>query len=183
MKIRLVRPSWNQDQPTNETKELSNLLDGVWRESANLFYLESKLCKSKGKSGPLGLQPFLNETINQRFIDNSWEGMDGRFSKNRTWIRVTFRHQMSLGSDFFDAIRLAKSENFEQCVLLAADDDFLRVITPRDWRSLCSFSKMSAQLAQLEGFFDTPLMIGELKPNSNLSTDLHTLIYGERLRS
>lgn len=183
MKIRLVRPLWNQSEPTNETIELANLLDGVWRESANLFYLESKLSRTKGKSGPLGIQPFLNETINQRLADNSWEGIDGRFSKKRTWIRITFRHQMSLGSDFFDAIRLAKSENFEQCILLAADDEFLRVITPRDWRSLCSFSKMSAQMAQLEGFFDTPLMIGELKPNSKLSPDLHKFIYGERLRS
>ena len=182
MKIRLVRPTWYTENPTMETMELANLLNGVWRESANLFFLESEINKKKEKPGPLGIQPFINEVLNQRLLDNGWDGIDGRFSKSRTWIRITFRHQMSLGSDFLEAIRLAKAEEFEQCIILAAEEEFLRVITPRDWRSICSFPKLTAQLAQLEGYFDTPLMIGELTPNTRLSPELHGFVYGQRLR-
>lgn len=182
MRLRLVRPNWYQGEPTTEVSELVESLDGVWRESANLFALETKLSANQGRSGPLGMQPFINEVINQRLEEKGWAGVDGRFSKNRTWIRVTFRHQMSLGSDFLDAIRLARAENYEQCIIVAADDEFLKIITPRDWRSICSFSKLSAQLAQLEGHFDTPLLIGELTPISSLSPDSQQLVYGRRLR-
>ena len=183
MKIRIVRPTWYEDYPTMEANDLPSLLDGVWREAANLFSIESEVAKRRGKAAPLGIQPFINEVVNERFHDKNWEGEDGRYSKGRTWVRLTFRHQMSLGSDFLDALRLSKSENFEQCIIVAAEDEFLRIITPRDWRSLCSFSKLSAQMAQLVGIFNVPLLIGELKPASKLSPDLHRLIYGSRLIS
>ncbi len=182
MKVRLVRPSWHKSEPTSETIEGINLLDGVWREATNLFIIQGELRRGLGKSEPLGIQPFLNDAILQRFMDAGWTGSEGRFFKEKTWLRITFRHQMSLGSDFYDAIRLPKAEDIEQCVILAADEDFLRVITPRDWRSLCSFSKLSAHLAQMEGSFDPPLFIGELKPSSALSQKAHGLVYGSRLR-
>lgn len=183
MNIRLVRPSWYDGEPTLEVQELARLLEGVWRESANAFVLSGNVAKNHGRVGPLGVQPFINAVIEQRMKENSWETLDGRYVKGRTWVRITFRHQMSLGSDFLDAIRLAKAENFNQCVILAASDDFLRVITPRDWRSLCSFSKLSAQMAQLDGLFDVPLLIGELNPISQLSPELSKVIYGPRLNS
>jgi len=182
MNLRLVRPDWYQGEPTREVSELVECLDGVWRESANLFALDTKLSLNQGRPGPLGMQPFINEVINQRLEEKGWTGVDGRFSKSRTWIRITFRHQMSLGSDFLDAFRLARAENYEQCIIVAADDEFLRVITPRDWRSICSFSKISAQMAQLEGYFDTPLLIGELTPISALNSEVEKLVYGRRLR-
>ena len=182
MKVRLVRPSWYKSEPTAETNEGVNLLDGIWREATNLFIIQGEVRKGLGKSEPLGIQPFLNDVISQRFLDSGWTGDEGRFTKGQTWLRITFRHQMSLGSDFYDAIRLPKAEDIKQCVILAADDDFLKVITPRDWRSLCSFSKLSAQLAQMDGSFSPPLLIGELKPFSALSQKAHGLIYGSRLR-
>ena len=88
---------------------------------------------------------------------------------------------MSLGSDVYDAIRLPKAEDIKQSIILAADDDFLKVITPSDWRSLCSFSKLSAQMSQMDGSFSPPLLIGELKPLSELSPKAHGVIYGSRL--
>jgi hypothetical protein len=182
MKVRLVRPSWYESEPTAEANEGINVLDGVWREATNLFILQGEVRKGLGKSEPLGIQPFLNDVISERFLDSGWTGDEGRFTKGQTWLRITFRHQMSLGSDFYDAIRLPKTENVKQCVILAADDDFLKVITPRDWRSLCSFSKLSAQLAQMDGSFSPPLLIGELKPLSALSQKAHVHIYGTRLR-
>ncbi|CAN2188736.1 hypothetical protein MCEMRE130_00470 [Candidatus Nanopelagicaceae bacterium] len=182
MKVRFVRPRWYTSEPTLETNEGVNLLDGVWREAANLFIIQSEIRKARGKTEPLGIQPFLNDVITQRFLDAGWLGEEGRFTKGQTWFRITFRHQMSLGSDFYDAIRLPKAEGIQQCVILAADDDFLKVITPRDWRSLCSFSKVSAQMSQMDGSFTPPLLIGELKPNTELSPTAHGVIYGSRLR-
>lgn len=182
MKVRLVRPRWYTSELTVETNEGLSLLDGVWREATNLFMIHRELRKGMGKPEPLGIQAFLNDVIAQKFLDAGWAGDQGRFIKGRTWFRITFRHQMSLGSDFYDAIRLPKAEDIEQCVILAADDNFLKVITPRDWRSLCSFSKLSAQMSQMEGSFSPPLFIGELKPLSELSPKVHGVIYGSRLR-
>ena len=183
MKVKLVKPNWYTGNPTAETTEALELLVGTWREAANHFALNHELKANLGKSAPLGIQPFLNAVIEERFLDSGWSGEDGRFKKKRTWFRITFRHQMSLGSDFLDAIRLPKSENIEQCVILAASDDFLRVITPRDWRSLCSFSKIAGQMAQLEGHITPPLIIGELSPVSQLSQSASSLIYGPRIRN
>lgn len=182
MKVRLVRPSWYENEPTADTVEATKLLDGVWREATNLFLIQRELRRELGKSEPLGVQAFLNDVISQRFFGAGWTGDEGRFSKGQTWVRITFRHQMSLGSDLYDAIRLPRAEDVKQCVILAADDDFLKVITPRDWRSLCSFSKLSAQIAQMDGSFSPPLIIGELKPLSNLTPKAHGIIYGSRLR-
>lgn len=181
MRLRLVKPNWYHGNPTPEVTELIQSLEGVWRESANIFSLETKLSLKQSRRCPLGMQSIINQVMSQKLEKEGWAGVDGRFSKNRTWVRVTFRHQMSLGSDFLDAIRLAKAEDYEQCIVVAADDEFLRVITPRDWRSLCSFPKLSAQLAQLEGYFEAPLLIGELTPVSPLNREIQQLVYGQRL--
>ena len=45
MKVRLVRPSWYMSEPTAETNEGVNLLDGVWREATNLFIIQGEVRK------------------------------------------------------------------------------------------------------------------------------------------
>jgi hypothetical protein len=67
---------------------------------------------------------------------------------------------MGLGSDLLDAVRLSSLEHVEQCVILAAPMDFLKVISPRDAGSLSSFEKIVFQTAQLEGAVSPPLLIG-----------------------
>lgn len=181
MEVKFIRPDWYSANLTDESIEASNLLVGTWRESANLFSINKELREKLGKPAPLGIQPYLNQVIQERFTSNDWFGEDGRFIKNGTWVRITFRHQMSLGSDFLDALRLPRIEKVHQCVIMGASDEFLEVITPRDWRSLCSFPKLVSQMQQLKYAFDPPLLIGELKPISKLDAKLHKTIYGERL--
>ncbi len=182
MKTSLLRlPSYSEEL-TQEAQEAIQLLNGVWREATNLFLAETESALKRNKKPPSGIQKYLNEVIDERFIQNEWDGEDSRFIKRDTWIRVTFRHQMSLGSDFLDALRLIRTEKINQCILLAADEDFLRLITPRDWRSICSFQKASALAVQLEKPFPAPIIIGELKPDSKISQRAHELVYGVRLR-
>ena len=71
MKVRLVRPSWYKSEPTAETNEGINLLDGVWREATNLFIIQGEVRKGLGKSEPLGIQPFLNDVISQKIAASS----------------------------------------------------------------------------------------------------------------
>jgi len=182
MKTTLVRLPSYADELTKEAEEAIQLLNGVWREATNLFLADTDSSIKRKKKPPLGIQKYLNEIIDERFIQNDWDGEDSRFIKKETWIRVTFRHQMSLGSDFLDALRLIKTEKINQCILLAADEDFLKLITPRDWRSICSFQKVSALAAQLEKPFPSPIIIGELKPESKISQRAHELVYGLRLQ-
>jgi hypothetical protein len=166
---------------TKESIEGLGLLDGVWRESANLFSVRAQSRRQSNKPDPLGIQPFINEAIDRRFLEAGWDGKDSRFVKNKTWIRISFRHQMSLGSDFLDAIRLPIAEGIEQCIILGASSDFLRIISPKDWRVLCSSERMFAQAMQLEKSFNSPIIVGELSPKSELSADAKNLVYGPRI--
>jgi hypothetical protein len=112
------------------------------------------------------MQSELNRVISERFAAGGWMGDDGRFAKERTWIRVTFRHQMSLGSDLIDAMKLCTKEQYELAVILAADAKTLRLISPNDAPALVSFEKLRIAVADLEGVTDIPLLIGCLTPQS-----------------
>ena len=106
MKTRLVSCPWIKPQLTQETIEAINLIkDDVWKEASVLFAAERDTKLKTGKSAPKGMQRYLNEVLVKRFTDNGWMGEAGYFFKDKTWVRVTFRHQMSLGSDILDAIK------------------------------------------------------------------------------
>jgi hypothetical protein len=114
----------------------------------------------------------LNRTIGERFEAAGWDSLDGRYLKNSTWVRVTFRHQMSLGSDILDAVRLHVKESLSQVAILAGESGFLRLVTPNDAAALISFEKLRVAVAELNGVVTIPLIIGALSPKSDLPPEI-----------
>jgi hypothetical protein len=64
-------------------------------------------------------------------------------------VRVTFRHQMSLGSDIIDAIRAHHRAGMELVAIMAASRAFLNVISPNDAAVLTSYEKLKAEVDSL----------------------------------
>lgn len=169
MKVRLIAPPWTNPTITPEAAEAFHLLaDNVWRDSCIDFYATRSAKIASGSRAPKGMQRTINSIVEQRFFSHGWAGDAGYFFKNTTWVRVTFRHQMSLGSDFIDAIKVCKKEGMELAIILAASRSTLNIISPNDAAALVSFEKLQSELFSLEGAIDIPLMIGELIPSSPL---------------
>ena len=181
MRVTIQKATWYKNDLTPESVEATNLLNGVWRESCNHFAASTNLRTANGNKGPMGIQRFINETIDERFLEAGWEGANARFRKGTTWVSISFRHQMSLGSDLYNALWLWKRGGVTQILLLAATLDFLRVITPKDALSLTSFESYAAALSHMTGAFDPPLVIGALEPNSKLDKKVGELVFGTRL--
>jgi hypothetical protein len=182
MKVELKRPPWYTAEPTAEAEEALSLLFGVWNEATTRFAAIRAVQTSKGKISTFGIQKNINEIIDERFPKNGWEGGNSRYRKGDTWVRLTFRHQMSLGTEFFDVIKMTGKEGIKQSLLLAASGEFLKVISPRDAGSLTSFEKLSREMVYLAGTTEIPLILGKLSPVSALSTSTHELVYGPRLK-
>jgi hypothetical protein len=140
------------------------LSDNVWADSSVRFYAERDAKIHAGKRAPKGMQGTLNEVISDKFSSHGWEGDSGYYVKGRTWVRVTFRHQMSLGSDIIDAIKVCKKERMELAVILAANRNTLSIISPNDAGALTSFEKLQSEIWSLNGVIEIPLLIGELSP-------------------
>ncbi|MCC6108100.1 MAG: hypothetical protein LIV26_10140 [Atopobium sp.] len=169
MKVRLVAPPWGAPQITPEAEEAFALMaDNVWRDACVRFYAERDAKLRAGKHAPKGMQGTLNKVLEERFLRKGWHGDSGCFYKEHTWIRITFRHQMSLGSDFLDAMKVCKKEGMELAIILAADASTLRLMTPNDAAALISFEKLNSEMLSLDGVTDIPLLIGELIPNSKV---------------
>lgn len=183
MKTRVLASPWVKAHLTNETEEAIKLLcDDVWKEASVLFAAEREAKMKSGKSAPKGMQRYLNEVITNRFTSNGWIGDAGYFFKERTWIRVTFRHQMSLGSDILDAIKVCKIEGMEQATILAANRKTLDLISPNDAAAIVSFEKLEREILSLNGALDIPLLIGELSPFSSASNDINVELRKARPR-
>lgn len=182
MKVDLQRVPWYDGELTEEALGGIQLLAGAWREATERFTTMQAVRKAASRPAAMGIQASLNEVIDERFHEAGWEGDQARFRMANTWFRITFRHQMGLGSDFLDAVRLSSLEGIEQCVILGAPLEFLRVISPKDAGSLCSFEKIALQASRLEGAVAPPLLIGALKPVSQLPKSVSMLVYGSRLR-
>ncbi len=118
----------------------------------------------------------------ERFNYHGWDGDFGYFIKEKTWIRVTFRHQMSLGSDILDALKVCKKEGIEQAVILAANRKTLNIISPNDAAAIVSFEKLEKEILSLYGALDIPLLIGELTPLTSASKDVEAELKKERYR-
>ena len=183
MKTRLLASPWVKPQMTKETSEALELLkDDVWKEASVLFAAEREVKMKSGRTAPKGMQRYLNEVIIRRFTSNGWMGDAGYFFKNKTWIRVTFRHQMSLGSDILDAIKVCKKEGMQQAVILAANKKTLNLISPNDAAAIVSFEKLEREIMSLNGALDIPLLYGELTPVSSASSDINAELRKARPR-
>jgi hypothetical protein len=180
MKTELQWAPWYQGRITTETKDALDLLEGTWREAAIRYATIKSIRAADGRNEPKGIQTFLNQVIDERFKAARWDGAEGRFRRSNTWVRVTFRHQMGLGSDFLDATRLAALEGVKQCVLLGAPLQFLKIISPRDANALSSYEKIVFQAAQLNGAVSPPLIVGSLQPFSKLPKNVQEVVFGSR---
>ena len=183
MRVRLVAAPWTTPDLTSEANEAIKIIgNDVWRDASILFYAARDTKVREGKSAPKGMQRFLNEVLTQRFDEKGWEGDSGYFVKEKTWIRITFRHQMSLGSDFLDALKVCKKEGIELAIILAANRKTLQLISPNDAPALVSFEKLMNEVMSLDGAMDIPLIIGELTPLTSASTDINRELLKERPR-
>ena len=174
MKTRLLASPWVKTWQTVETAEAIELLqDDVWKEASVSFAAEREAKMKSGQTAPKGMQRYLNEVIAKRFTSNGWTGEAGYFFKGKTWVRITFRHQMSLGSDILDAIKVCKKEGMQQAVILATNRKTLNLISPNDAAALVSFEKLEREILSLNGALDIPLLYGELTPISSASNDIN----------
>lgn len=183
MRVTLLPAPWYEEPPTQELLEACEILgDGTWREAAVGFYAERAARVRRGRSAPKGMQMELNKVVSGRLGDAGWAGADGRYAKEQTWVRVTFRHQMSLGSDILDAARLCAREGYVQAAILAAESGFLRVISPNDHHALVSFEKLRIAVAELQDVLDIPLFMGALSAQSTVPPDIAAELRKERPR-
>lgn len=183
MRVTLLTAPWYEGQPTQALLEACDILgDDTWRDAAVGFYAERAARIRRGRSAPKGIQPELNKVIARRFEHAGWFGSDGRFAKDRTWVRVTFRHQMSLGSDILDAARLCAKEGYVQVAIIAAESTFLRTISPNDYGALVSFEKLRIAIAELQGVLEIPLFLGALSPQSVVPPDIAAELRKDRPR-
>lgn len=183
MRIRLLAPPWDKPNLTEEALEAIEIIGkDIWKEASIRFSAERDLKIKMGKSAPKGMQRYLNEVLVERFDAYGWEGDAGYFFKNKTWIRATFRHQMSLGSDILDAIKVCKIEGMELAMILAANRSTLDVISPNDAAAIVSFEKLEKEILSLNGALDIPLLIGELTPMTSASKDINAELKKNRPR-
>lgn len=174
MRVRLVAPPWVKAELTEEAAEAVNIIgDDLWKEASIRFSAERENKLRAGKSAPKGMQRYLNEVLVEKFIDNGWEGDAGYFFKDKTWVRVTFRHQMSLGSDILDALKVCKIEGMKLAIIMAANKRTLDIISPNDANAIVSFEKLENEIMSLNGAIDIPLLIGELTPLTSASDDIN----------
>lgn len=183
MRTRLIAPPWGAPHLTREAQEIADVLsDGVWNDASLRFYAERDAKLRAGRRAPKGMQKTLNTVIGERLLQAGWEGDSGYFFKRRTWVRVTFRHQMSLGSDIVDALKVCKKEGMELAIILAAGAEALRTISPNDCKALVSFEKLKGEVYSLDGVIDIPLVIGELIPASMVPQAIEDELRKARLR-
>lgn len=183
MKVKLYMPPWCKPELTDEIKEAVSIVgDDLWKDASIRFYSIRDARIQQGKSAPKGMQKYLNEIIDEKFLAKEWQGDSGYYFKNNTWVRITFRHQMSLGSDIIDAIKVCKKEGMELAVIMAANRKTLDLISPNDAAALVSFEKLRDEIFSLEDAIDIPLVIGELSPLTSASEDINRELRKERPR-
>ena len=183
MKTRLESAPWYKGEMTQEAAEaIAIISDDVWKEASILFSAERSARLSQNMSAPKGMQKYINSVLMRKFSEKDWICGAGYFVKGKTWIRVTFRHQMSLGSDILDAVKVCKKNDMEMAVILAANLNTLKIISPNDAPALVSFEKLEREIYDLEGAIDIPLIIGELTPHTSASSDINEILRKDRSR-
>jgi hypothetical protein len=149
MKIQFRSPTTGVT-PSPEILEVEHCLEGAWETAVAAFQASNLSRVARGKKPSSGMQSYLTDAIDDGFESAGWVGEDGRYAKNKTWIRVSFRHSMSLGSDFLDAQRQLALEKYEHVAIVYAHQALLKRISPSDGGSLCSFERGALLIHDLE---------------------------------
>jgi hypothetical protein len=183
MRIEFTNTPWFKGEISQEATNASQLIDGIWREATNEYVAIRESRMQQGLREPKGFQSHLNRIIDYRFNDAGWDGEGGRFVNGDTWIRITFRHQMSIGSDFLDALRVVRREGVQFAAICAAPLEILRVISPNDAAALTSFEKLNLLAASLDDVFDIPLVLGALVPQSSITSEVIEKLLSSRPRN
>lgn len=182
MEVRFTPAPWHKAEPSETLRSVNPRLLGLWSATADEFYADVVACRNLRRSEPKGMQKALNEGIATRMGSDDWIGSEGRFVKAQTWVRFTFRHQMSLGSDFLDALRVHRLEALEECAIVTAPRSMLQVISPGDANVLCSYEKLTVLCQQLVGALDIPLFLGRLEARSEVPRDVLSVLRAPRGR-
>ncbi|MGI6033591.1 MAG: hypothetical protein ACOX69_09265 [Coriobacteriales bacterium] len=183
MKVELYTPPWGAPEMTNEGQEAIEIIgDNLWAESSVEFYAERDAKLRNGKRAPKGMQATLNKLLVKKFKEKDWLADSGYFLKKDTWVRITFRHQMSLGSDFIDAQKVCALSNVKLAIILAADRQTLDIITPNDSAAIISFEKLQREVIGLNGVIDIPLLYGKLTPKTHAAQTIESQLMHDRPR-
>ena len=146
----------------NPLSSLNSILTGTWEESNQIFQASNSARIAQNKKKKVGLQSDLNALITQKLIDAGWEGEEGRFFRDGSWIRISFRHYMSQGADLLEAYSVFKRENFKQIALIYGEDAFLKSVWPGGHSALCSYEKAVSMWSQYEEILPMPLILGKI---------------------
>lgn len=165
---------------TNKRPESLTFFEGLWKRAAEDYAAEFMGKNAVGARTPKGIQKYLNEVIARSMSENGWRGGEGRFFKDSEWVRVSFRHSMSLGSDLLDALRLFKTEEYERLTIIGASKSFLKLISPSDAGSLCSGEDYRAQIGLNSAIMKIPICVGILNPISQLDRQTNDIVLGKR---
>lgn len=169
--------------PEPDIISINQILEGIWHEAAMAYAAEYRARELGGRKKPVGVQRYLNATAEDRFGEASWSPYGGTYFKDGIWLRITYRHQMSLGSNIIDALKAVGKYNFQVAIIAAATESFLDLISPADARALTSFEKLLAEVNDLAGVVSAPIIVGELGPYSRLGGSTAGVIHSrERVR-
>jgi hypothetical protein len=182
MRVHLSPAPWTKARPNAKLASLATILDGIWVDTAETFFAEIVAARNTGSKHPKGMQRLLNQAIDARMQEAGWEGEEGRFVNGNAWVRFTFRHQMGLGSDILDALRVHRLENIAQCAIVCAPRQLLDVISPNDASILCSTEKLAVKLRELDGALEFPLFAGRFEPTSELPREVQQILASPRPR-
>lgn len=183
MKVEFESAPWGKYTPNALVLEAQKILaQPLWAQAADAWKRTRDGAQKAGKIPPQGIQSTLNELVDDAMEKNGWEVEGGRCWKDGTWVRVTFRHVMSLGSDLVDAMVAHSKRGATQTCLIAANGSFLRQISPNEVNSLCSYEKFRELLFDLKGAVNFPLVLGKLIPSNPLPADLQAAVDKPRPR-
>lgn len=168
MRAELYIPTWLEIPEVN-LAEINGLLEGSWAEAASDYAADWRAKALVGRRGPVGVQKYLNAVLDNRFREAGWGAYASTYTTSSIWWRFTFRHQMSAGSNFLEALKVVGRFDFRVAVIAAATREFLEVISPADAASLTSFEKLQAELVDLEGIVSAPVVVAALRPCSSPS--------------
>ncbi len=148
--------------------DISESVSTVWALAAGDFYARHVAAVAREIKPPLGIQPFINDRLDYELPSSGWEGSEGRFTKDNAWLRITFRHAMSLGSDFMDGLLLAYREGIRVAVIAAPSREFARLVTPRDAGAIITYERLEEYFSRAHPLFQIPLVIARLSEGEGL---------------